>query len=337
MILSVPSFLFQQVVWLRGKLYDSGVLPSKKVQCPVVSVGNLTVGGTGKTPFSLWLLQRIQTLNLKPAFVSRGYKSGQTAPRAVTHVSASEFGDEPSLVRETLPKIPVYVGADRTRAVEKMLRETSVDVIVADDAFQHRRLRRDLDIVLLDALEPERHYQFLPAGRARESFQSLERAQVVVISKANLAEAKNLQFLDEQLKDFSGLKLKMNYKCGGFRNQHHRRQSLAGGFFLVSGVGRPESVEALLPSKAMKHNTFPDHHAYTTTDVQRLLKDFRESGAENFVTTGKDAVKLNQFSELKGIVWEMELTVDIAGDLAELDRRIVGLVESSKACYDRNT
>lgn len=336
-LLTLPSVLFQQVAWIRGKLYDRGILSSKGVSCAVVSVGNLTVGGTGKTPFSLWLLHRIQSLNLKPAFVSRGYKSAASEPRAVTHVSAREFGDEPSLVRETLPNIPVYVGANRTQTVEKILSENSPDIIVADDAFQHRRLRRDLDIVLLDALEPDWHYRPMPAGRAREGFHALSRAQVVVLSKANLADQKKLVRLEERLKDFKGLRLKMNYKCGGFRNQHHRRQSLAGGIFLVSAVGRPESVEALLPSKPMKHNTFRDHHAYTATDVQRLLKEFRESGAENFVTTGKDAVKLNQFSELKGVVWEMELTVEITGDVEALDQRLLELVRSRNSTLVENS
>lgn len=337
LLLRFPSFLFQQIVWLRGWLYDRGLLVSQRVARPVISVGNLTVGGTGKTPFSLWLLNRIQAQQLKPAFVSRGYKSGRSHPRSVTHVAADQFGDEPSLVRDEFPNIPVYVGADRTEAIAKMLKENTADIIVADDAFQHRRLKRDLDIVLLDALEPDWHYRFLPAGRARESFQSLERAKVVVISKANLADTKRLGFLEEKLKEFRGLKLRMNYKCGGFRNQHHRRQSLAGGIFLVSGVGRPESVEALLPSKPVKHNTFPDHHAYSATDVQRLVQEFRASGAENFVTTAKDAVKLNRFSELKGVVWEMDLTVELEGDVEELDRQIRGLVQSRTSMLVENS
>ena len=325
-VLAVPAYVFQSIVWMRGKLFDSGVLSSLKMKRPVISVGNLTVGGTGKTPFSIWLLQRIQSHGMNPGFVSRGYKSNASEPRSVTHPEAKQFGDEPSLVRETLPNIPVYVGANRSLAVEKLLSESSADVVVADDAFQHRKLQRDLDIVLLDALEPSWHYRFLPAGRARESFRALSRAQVVVISKANLAQAEQLQFLEKRLRRFSGLQLKMNYKCGGFRNLHHRRQSLSGRIYLVSGVGRPESVEALLPSKPVKHNAFADHYEYTAVDVTALIKDFRESGAEHLVTTAKDAVKLNQFSELKGMLWEMELAVDIEGDVNELDRKIDRLV-----------
>jgi len=325
-MLALSAFLFEQIVWARGQLFDRGIFSTLKMSRPVISVGNLTVGGTGKTPFSIWLLQRIQSQGLNPGFVSRGYKSVSKEPRSVTRVEAKEFGDEPSLVRETLPTIPVYVGANRSRTIQKMLAESSADLVVADDAFQHRRLERDLDIVLIDAMEPSWHYRFLPAGRAREGFQALSRAQVVVISKANLADPLQLQFLDEQLRHFAGLQLKMNYKLGGFRNLHHRRQTLTGAIFLVSGVGRPKSVEVLLPSKPVEHNTFADHYEYTKKDVKEILKDFRASGAENLVTTTKDAVKLNQFSELKGMLWEMELAVDIEGDVNELDRKIDRLV-----------
>jgi tetraacyldisaccharide 4'-kinase len=296
------------------------------MRAPVISVGNITAGGTGKTPFSIWLLQRVQARGMAPGFVSRGYKSARPDARAVTHADPKEFGDEPSFVRETMSNMPVYVGAHRASAIQKMLSEAKVDVVIADDAFQHRRLKRDLDIVLLDALEPSWHYHFLPAGRARESFAALSRAQVVVISKANLADAKQIEFLTKKLRGFSGLKLKMNYKCGGFRNEHHRRQSLSGKIYLVSGVGRPKSVEALLPSQPLQHNVFPDHHEYTPEDVTALIKTFRDSGAEHLVTTSKDAVKLNRFSELRGMLWEMDLVVDIEGDLNELDRQIDRMV-----------
>lgn len=327
-MLAVPAFLFRQLVWARGQMFDRGLLKVAEVKRPVISVGNLTAGGTGKTPFSIWLLQHMQTLGLRPAFVSRGYKSARTEPRSVTHADTKQFGDEPSLVRELMPNVPVYVGADRSHVIQKMLgeHEPAVDVVIADDAFQHRRLKRDLDIVLLDALEPAWHYRFLPAGRAREGFEALRRAQVVVISKANLASHEQIEFLDKKLKDFSGLKLKMNYKCGGFRNLHHRRQSLSGSIYLVSGVGRPQSIVSLLPSQPLQHNVFKDHHDYTTEDVARILKEFRGSGAEHLVTTSKDAVKLNRFSELSGMLWEMELSVDIEGDLHELDRQIDRLV-----------
>jgi tetraacyldisaccharide 4'-kinase len=325
-LLSLPAFLFRQIVWLRGVLFDLGIFRATKMSRPVISVGNITVGGTGKTPFSIWLMQRIQSRGWTPGFVSRGYKSAGREARSVTHPDPKEFGDEPSLVRERVSGAPVYVGVQRSVAIRKLLNESPVDVVIADDAFQHRRLKRELDIVLLDALEPSWHYHFLPAGRARESFSALSRAQVIVISKANLADAKQMDFLFGKLRAFAGLKLKMNYKCGGFRNLHHRRQSLAGGIYLVSGVGRPESVEALLPSRALQHNVFPDHHDYSADDVAALLKDFRKSGAENLVTTAKDAIKLNRFKELRGMLWEMELSVDVEGDLNELDRQIDRMV-----------
>jgi tetraacyldisaccharide 4'-kinase len=316
--LSIPSFLFEQGVRIRGRLYDQGWLSSVKVDRPVISVGNLTVGGTGKTPFSMWLIGKLKSRGLQPAFVSRGYGSGTQAARAVTHVDARKFGDEPSLVRESFPDLPVYIGADRSSVIAMLLSQSKPDIIVADDAFQHRRLKRDLDIVILDALEPSWHYDFLPKGRAREDFASLSRAQFVVISKHNLASPEQIQFLEKNLAGFSGRRLNMLYYLDGFRKKGQNAGHLDGKLFLVTGVGRPESVSALV--KPLKHKTYPDHYSYNESDVTAILEAFKESGAQHLVTTGKDAVKLRKFSRLRELLWEINLRVEVQGDIDELDR-----------------
>jgi tetraacyldisaccharide 4'-kinase len=325
-LLSLPAFIFGRLAWLRGRLYDLQWLKIQKVRCPVVSVGNITVGGTGKTPFSIWLLDRLLAQGFKPAFVSRGYKSDGVAPRAVTQPDAKLFGDEPSQVRERFHTLPVYIGADRSEVIEYLLSHHSVDLVIADDAFQHRKLSRDLDFVLLDPLEPQWHYDYLPKGRAREGFGAVNRAQFVVLTKMNLADPSQIQFLNGHLADFKGHRLFVSYRNAGLRQGNTHKSKLEGSFFLVTGVGRPESVKTLLGSQVTQHKIFPDHHVYTNNDVRDILLAFKQSEATHLVTTVKDAVKLRSFPDMASKLWELELAIDVEGDLNELDRQIRRLV-----------
>ena len=324
--LTVAAFLFGQGVKWRNQLYRTGWLNSTGVNRPVVSIGNLTVGGTGKTPFSIWLLGRMIERGIQPAFVSRGYRSLGHGARAVTTTNPAEFGDEPVLVHEAFPQIPVYVGADRVAAIDLLLKETNPQIVVADDAFQHRRLKRDLDLVVLDAMEPEWHYDFLPKGRAREDFSALSRAQFLVISKFNLADEHQLAFIKKRAGEFSGPVLEMRYRCGSVIRGNETRPRLDGSIFLISGVGRPESVRKLLPNEKVQHKIFPDHHGYTEKDVRLILDEFGRSKCDHIVVTAKDAVKLRRFDALKDIIWHMNLSVDVQGDVNELDRQIDRLV-----------
>jgi tetraacyldisaccharide 4'-kinase len=325
-LLTIPSYLFQQGVRLRGGLYDRGWLPVVNVDCPVISVGNLTVGGTGKTPFSIWLIERLKDKGFAPGFVSRGYGSSGKGVREVKDVRPDLFGDEPSQIRRKLPDLPIFIGPRRPEAIQDLLKKFPVDIVVADDAFQHRRLGRCLDIVLLDAMEPTQHYEFLPKGRAREGFEALERAQIAVITKANLANADQLHFLKEQIAKYDVTQLIVNYKCAGFKKQEERLTELDGSVFLVTGVARPASVRALVKAPVLQHKIFSDHHVYTPVEAKVLAEEFRKSGADYFVTTDKDGVKLQRSTDLRPILWQMELAIEVEGDINELDQQISRLV-----------
>lgn len=324
--MTLPSLLFEQGVRLRGALYDKGWLPTVSVDCPVISVGNLTVGGTGKTPFSIWLIENLMAQGLRPGFVSRGYGSSGKGVREVSDVRPDLFGDEPAHIRRKFPNLPIFVGPRRPEAIKDLLNKFSVDIVIADDAFQHRRLARDLDIVLFDAMESPAHYRFLPKGRAREGFTALSRAQFAVITKANLARPEDLGFLKRQIAACDVRQLCVNYICKGFRRGDERTMKLDGSVFLVSGVARPDSVQALISQPIVQHKIFSDHHSYTPREAKQLAEEFRSSGADHFVTTEKDGVKLQRAVELKKILWQMELGIEVEGQRDELDQQIRRLV-----------
>src|SRR5690606_23906728 len=151
----------------RNLLYDKGVFSCTKVGVPIVSVGNITVGGTGKTPIVDHLIRWSVEKGLRPAAISRGYKGKFSGVKKVVPHSGLYFGDEPMLLASRNTGVPIYVGADRVSVVQNILQREQVNIVFADDAFQHRRLFRDLDIVVVDMFDEDRDFRTLPLGRGR--------------------------------------------------------------------------------------------------------------------------------------------------------------------------
>lgn len=328
-VLRPGAAVFGSLVEMRNWLFDNGFFHAAKSGVPVVSIGNLTVGGTGKTPFSLWLLRRQIAKGRRPAFVSRGYGRRSKGIQEVNRLDAKEFGDEPVQLKELLPDIPVWVGADRARTVEQMRRHSEFDFVVADDAFQHRWLQRDLDIVVLDAMESPENYRFLPLGRAREPWESLRRAQIVVLSKANLATKEQFQFLKDKVSSFPISILEAGYEVKSLQSDDGLLEISKGlGVLLVSGVGRPDGVEmtARTCSHVLQHKIYRDHHNYSAEDVEEILRTADGLKVDRILTTYKDAVKLRSFEGLRSRLCWMDLELNVKGDVDELDRKIDRLV-----------
>jgi tetraacyldisaccharide 4'-kinase len=178
MILGSLSKILSQVVDAREFLYKKNILKSYSAGVPVVSVGNLTFGGTGKTPTCDFLIKNLKGKK-KIALLSRGYgrtTKGFHKVEAEQMYAAQLYGDEPTWLAKQHPDVPVFVCEDRVKGCEEILKQTKVDLILADDAFQHLRLKRNFDIIVLDATEDFKNYQYPPLGRARNSWQYLERA-----------------------------------------------------------------------------------------------------------------------------------------------------------------
>ena len=289
-LLRVPAAVFGVVAGLRGSLYDRGWLPSDRLDLPVISVGNLTVGGTGKTPMVAELVRRLQARGLRPGIVSRGYGA-----------AAGEHNDEARALARDLPGVPHVQDADRARGARGLA--DRVDAIVLDDAFQHRRLARDLDLVLLDATRPwglpATPPAFLPRGLLRESPRALGRAHAVCLTRTDQVAADELERLCEQVLEMAPgvplLRAVHRPRClrdprrpaEEFSLDELRGRTVE----LVSGIGNPDAFEASvrdLGARVAEHRRFPDHHPFGPDDLRGL-------GAQEcwIVTTGKDAVKLD--------------------------------------------
>lgn len=328
MLLRGLSIVFKSAVEFKNHLYDRGFLKQTPLPARVISVGNLSVGGTGKTSFVIWLLKEFKKRGVSVGVVSRGYggslKGVAEVPRGG---DPSFYGDEPCLIaNEGLG--PVFIGPKRVGAAQKLLEKYQVQVILADDAFQHRALNRDVDVVLIDVSQPVRLMRPLPLGRLREDFSSLSRAQTVVITKKSFA--KNLEtfsFVDSRLPDHV-LRLSMNYLLKDVKDINGKSEDDLSqkGVLLVSGVAGPDGVYSLAEKKmnVLDHMIFPDHHSYTKKNVGDILERAKEMKASFILVTPKDAVKLESFDEIRSNLRIINLDYHVEGQIDEFFEKALG-------------
>jgi len=287
------SALFGGIVGLRNALYDRRILRIHKLVHPVISVGNISVGGSGKTPFVITLGHLLMERGIKVDVLSRGYGRNSNEVAVVDpNGSPDQFGDEPLLIARRLG-VPVIVGADRYKAgllAEQKFPQNTLHLL--DDAFQHRRLHRDFDIVLVS--DEDLGESLLPAGRLREPFSSLNRADAVVLSSDSVlpVAGKKVWRVRRQI-HFLGPMTRVVAFCGIARPA----QFFAG----LKKLGM-ELVETI---------TFPDHHSYRQGDIDRLLRARDRGQAQGFITTDKDAINL-------GLLLKQLRTFETAGLEMEL-------------------
>jgi tetraacyldisaccharide 4'-kinase len=273
-----PSLLYGAVVRARNALYDRGVLGVKRLQGPVVSIGNLSVGGSGKTPFLILLGELLQQRGVAFDVLSRGYGRKTTGIAVVNpDGSATDFGDEPLLIARRLG-VNVVVGEDRHQAGVLAEKQGGPRLHLLDDGFQHRGLVRQFDIVL--ASSEDVRDSLLPAGRLREPLSSLSRADAVVLTNDDSA-------------DRLGLAKQLVWRVRRGIVPPKTPEPC----FAFCGIARPENFFAQLQAAEVVlagTRAFRDHHRYTHPDIQELLRFRQQSGAPAFVTTEKDAVNLGE-------------------------------------------
>jgi len=300
--------LYQLGVSLRNFAYNEGIFKTYRLSVPVISIGNLTVGGTGKTPVTMALAELLskQPFKEKLAILSRGYCRKSSGFQWVrdTKGNVSEWtqtGDEPQLYVARLPKIPVAVDADRVRGGNMLIDEAAPSLILLDDAMQHRAIHRDLNIVLHDSHLPWSEAHLLPAGSLREPISQLKRADLLILTNydqevdickrtfresAELFDPAKMLTCRLEIKGCRFLRTGKKLSVSDLRNK-----KLVG----FCGIAQPErfldtleSLEAIVPYIIR----FKDHHAYGSKDVERLAMTFNKCSADYLITTAKDAVKL---------------------------------------------
>jgi tetraacyldisaccharide 4'-kinase len=339
-LLQPLSWLYSRVTSLRNELYDRALFETFDAGLPVVSIGNLTLGGTGKTPMICELVSWALENGLRPAIVSRGYRGQvQGEERVPVNGDPKRYGDEPVLMANRFSKVPVYVGADRVAAVRQLKDKENVDIVFADDAFQHRRLRRNIDVVVVDCTESLQHYRVVPVGRGREKASGLQRADFIILNKVNLAtpeQKKNvLEFIENQLDGRTAHVIEAEYYVHKLINLKTGEVIEPRGFepaVLVSGVGNPKGVERLLVKNfdIKQHLSFRDHHDFSLTDIDRALGEAQKYDAKKILVTEKDAVKIvekirhDDRSALR-LFWRTELSLKLSLQVKKLHEKVLGL------------
>ncbi len=308
------------------EIYNWGLRERRKLPRPVLCVGNLTVGGTGKTPFLIRLAQELRLRGHHPAILSRGYKAVPPArkPRIVSNGtqifgSCAETGDEPRLLARGCPGVPVVIGANRYEAGKLALDAFRLDISLLDDGFQHEALARDADLVLWDARDVSSRMRQLPAGRLREALSALRRASAIILTHAEYLESDAREEQSQNV--IAALKRKApgipvfeaETEVTGFRplqssnsdspldlTAYSPPQNLQGKkVILICGLARPDGFEAMIVqtgAEVVEHLAYGDHARYDAGTLQTVAEALKETGAELALTTEKDAVKLESLN-----------------------------------------
>ena len=316
------SLLYRIGVALRNSCYSRGILKVHRLGCPVISVGNLTTGGTGKTPVTILIASRLQQ-KMTTVVLSRGYRSGNVR-RSVTmrgnEISNSDVaivGDEIALMASQLPQVWFGVGADRMAAASGLQSRQKIEAVILDDGFQHRRISRDCDIVLIDASNPFGNGMSLPAGPMREQIAALRRSHVVLLTRC---ESVDRSAVDELLTRIS----RHIDESRVFRTQTVIKsiRTIDGAtepkiadrrVWLFSGIGNPGAFDNALAATGARicgHSIFPDHHRYTETEIKTLSRILIDNQADYLLTTAKDAVKLTAYNLDKARCGVVEIGID---------------------------
>ncbi|MBK9293237.1 MAG: tetraacyldisaccharide 4'-kinase [Oligoflexia bacterium] len=318
-ILLLPfSIIFGFFVYLRNFFYKIGLLKSHKLPVFVVSIGNLTMGGTGKTPITEAVIEIYKNLGIKATVLTRGYGRRSKKIEAVELTSAVEdVGDEPLWIKTKQPSAEVIVGANRLEAFKKV--GSSVQVVILDDGFQHQKIKRDKNIVLVDATASMKDYMLFPLGLAREQLSSLSRCDAIFLTKSNLADIKKLDLLKEKIKNVKKI-FEVPFlfdKCVDIKNQQLELDLKGKSVLLVSGIANPTSFKKIVENQGANtvgHIEYRDHYFYTQKDVENIEQRAVQKNAEYILTTEKDATKLIKL-HLTKVVGVVKLKVQISHEV----------------------
>ena len=343
-LLRAPASLFGAIARARSFMYSRRVLASYAVEPAVLSVGNIVAGGTGKTPMIVWLARELESRGLKVGLVSRGYRAPSGDPDGEDPEGSGNRNDEARMLHDMLPGVPHVQDRNRVAAAQR-LSDAGIDVILVDDGFQHRRLSRDVDVVLVDALRPfglpappnggDPVEAFLPRGLLREPLSALKRANAIVLTRVDSVPADVLEKLEARLSaEAPGVPIAHSqHRPKGLRDGGQSRPlaDLRGmEVDLFSGIGNPGAFEQTvrdLGATVVSHRAFADHHNFEPADLGGL------GAARPALTTAKYAARLELQPEITRPAQLMILDVelDVVRGADALHRILDALPESTSA------
>lgn len=307
--------IYSIIVSIRNYLYKYKVLKINKFNVPIVSVGNITVGGSCKTPMVQYLAQILKSNQWRPCIISRGYKRKNNHLKLVSINNNSpkldDVGDEAYMLSKHLPEIPIIVADKKSIAINYAIHNLNVNIIIIDDGFQSLYINRDIDIVMINSLLEEKDYRMFPLGKAREKINSIKRADLIITTKNNLSD------MDMSLvNQYNDNQLSSEVLFSLIHNNQVVKQNKIKTLKLVSvcGIADPESfikgVESL-EIDSINKNIFYDHHRYSANDITRLMQQVDSCGCDGIITTYKDYYKLKKLDpHFKIYILKMDLTMN---------------------------
>lgn len=347
LLLSPLALLYRNVASLRNNLYDRHILKTHRLPCPVVSIGNITVGGTGKTPAVITIAEMLAESGLRPAILSRGYGGASKAPVNIVSDGKSllmkprDAGDEPVLMALKLPGIPVLTGPQRHMTGKAAIEIFGVDVLVLDDAFQHRQIHRDTNILLIDGGKLFGNGFTLPAGPLREPVTAVRRADIIIMTGTGEQRSEKrldlrqslMNLIPDHVKIFEGRHKPLNLlqkESGKIVPLDCIRGKRICAF---AGIASPEAFRETLQAAGGMITSFlpyPDHHRYTQKDICDINDAARRGQAEMTISTEKDGVKLDAFPELMGHVFLLRITMAISSGQDDFKASILAGIDTWK-------
>jgi tetraacyldisaccharide 4'-kinase len=330
-LLSCLSVLYRFAAVSKNRLYDKKIFKQKRLPCPVISVGNLTVGGTGKTPTVIMLAKFLKEKGYRPAVLSRGYGGKTRSPVNIVSdgvlilKESVDVGDEPVLIAKSAEGIPVLTGADRFLTGQAAIKKMNADILILDDAFQHRRIFRDIDIVLLNRERPFGNGFLLPRGPLREPRECLKRADLILWKDTcvNGHDPHDLkQDLGLSLPVFSGYLKPKSFIRGIVENPESLDFIRGKTVCAFSGIGSPEAFTETLSSLGgtlVRFLNYPDHYRYTSRDISDIREISSTTGADVIVTTEKDGIRLSEFPDFLKDIFLLRVEMEILPSQEEFE------------------
>jgi tetraacyldisaccharide 4'-kinase len=290
--LTILEPVYRAAIGLRNAGFDSGIRKPRRVNAPVISVGNLTTGGTGKTPVVALVVQILQQQGGIPGIISRGYRSVD-----------GQANDEKRVLERLCPGVPHEQNSSRYEAARKLISTSDIDTIVMDDGYQHRQLHRELDIVLIDATNPFGYVHLLPRGLLREPLTALKRADLVLITRSDMVAESELAVIEGRVRKIVPILTdrigRVEFRPSGLIDGHGRRSTVEElsdqPVMLVSGIGNPEAFADTCRKAGLRVEAtqwFPDHHHYTSEDFTEIAERAASRGIHRVIMTVKDLVKI---------------------------------------------
>lgn len=325
------SLMYRLAISLRNRLFDLGVFEQKRIHSMVISVGNLTVGGTGKTPLVIMLANFLKRQGYRPAVLSRGYGGKGSSPVNIVSdghrllMGPVEGGDEPVLIARSAPGVAVLTGASRVVTGRAAIDQLGADILILDDGFQHRHVGRDVNILLLDRSRPFGNGLLLPAGSLREPPGALKRADLIVVTDnddrgvlASLSDAR----IPSGVPLFRGIRRPIDIRQGATGQVFSLDSLKKVRVCAFSGIGSPESFRKtleLLGADVGHYIPFPDHYRYRREDLMRIQEASASASASMIVTTEKDGVHLEDFPFFLEKVFLLRIAMEIvpSGEIFE--------------------